>query len=59
MLRRLLGKVDDKGFGRALAGLQSDWQWECAARHAERVEDTVLYSGKHWWLLNDGALATQ
>jgi len=36
MLRRLLGKVDDGRFGRALAGMQAGWQWECAARHAER-----------------------
>jgi len=51
MLRRMLGKVDDGRFGRALAGLQAGWQWECAARHAERVEGIVQYSGKQYMVV--------
>jgi hypothetical protein len=48
MLRRLLGKVDDGRFGRALAGLQAGWQWECEVRRGERLEGLVLYSGKRY-----------
>jgi hypothetical protein len=48
MLRRLLGKVDDGRYGRALAGLQAGWQWECEARSAERVAGLVLYDGKRY-----------
>jgi uncharacterized Zn finger protein len=48
MLRRLLGKVDDGRLGRALAGLQAGWQWECEVRRAERVEGLVLYGDKRY-----------
>jgi len=51
MLRRLLGRVDDGRFGRALAGLQSGWQWECESRSAERVEGVVQYSGKQYMVV--------
>jgi uncharacterized Zn finger protein len=48
MLRRLLGKVDDGRFGRALAGLQAGWQWECRVRNAERVAGFVRYGHKQY-----------
>ncbi|SFR17338.1 SWIM zinc finger family protein [Desulfoscipio geothermicus] len=48
MLRRLLGKVEDGRFGRALAGIQAGWQWECVVRCTERVEGLVLYGDKRY-----------
>ncbi|MFA7468133.1 MAG: SWIM zinc finger family protein [Desulfotomaculaceae bacterium] len=51
MIRRLLGKVDDGRFGRALVGLQAGWQWECEERHAERVEGTVHYGSKQYMVV--------
>jgi hypothetical protein len=51
MLRRLLGKVDDGRFGRALAGLQAGWQWQCKERKAEYVEGFVLYGGKQYMVV--------
>jgi len=51
MLRRLLGKVDDGRFGRALVGLQTGWQWECKERHVRRVEGTVHYGSKHYMVV--------
>ena len=48
MLRRLLGKVEDGRYGRALAGLQAGWQWECEVRRGERVVGLVLYDSKRY-----------
>ena len=31
-MRKLLGRVDDGRFGRAVAGLQAGWQWELGER---------------------------
>jgi len=42
MLRRLLGKVDDGRFGRALAGMQAGWRWECDRRVYSTGEDRQL-----------------
>lgn len=33
MLRKVLNKVEDGRFGRALAGMQAGWQWDCKERH--------------------------
>ncbi|WP_027365049.1 SWIM zinc finger family protein [Desulfotruncus alcoholivorax] len=41
MLRRLLGRIEDGRFGRALAGMQAGWQWECKNREAGLVEGFV------------------
>ncbi|TYO92806.1 hypothetical protein LX24_02813 [Desulfallas thermosapovorans DSM 6562] len=46
MLRRLLGKVDDGRFGRALAGIQVGWQWDCKERKAGYVEGYVKHGSK-------------
>jgi len=54
MLRRLLGKVEDGRFGRALAGLQTGWQWECVVRRTERVEGLVLYDNKRYRISGTG-----
>ncbi|WP_066633305.1 hypothetical protein [Desulfolucanica intricata] len=51
MLRRLLGKVDDGRFGRALAGMQADWQWQCKERRAEYVEGFVRYGSKQYMVV--------
>jgi len=48
MLRRLLDRVEAGRFGRALAGLQAGWQWECVVRRADRVEGLVLYGSKRY-----------
>ncbi|AGL03487.1 SWIM zinc finger family protein [Desulfoscipio gibsoniae] len=48
MLRRLLGKVESGRYGRALAGLQAGWQWECEVRREERFEGLVLYGSKRY-----------
>jgi len=46
MLRKLLGKVDDGRFGRALAGMQAGWQWDCKTRQSGRVEGFVRDGSK-------------
>ncbi|KAF1086169.1 hypothetical protein SPSYN_00910 [Sporotomaculum syntrophicum] len=51
MLRRLLGKVDDGRFGRALAGLQAGWQWQCEVRQEGLVEGFVLHGSKRYMLV--------
>ncbi len=51
MLRRLLGKVDDGRFGRALAGIQAGWQWECKERKAECVERYVKHGNKQYMVV--------
>lgn len=51
MLRRLLGKVDDGRFVRALAGMQAGWQWDCKERNAERVEGFVKYGSKKYMVV--------
>ncbi|MFA7466924.1 MAG: SWIM zinc finger family protein [Desulfotomaculaceae bacterium] len=51
MLRRLLGRVDDGRFGRALAGLQAGWQWECMVRQVGQVEGFVRYGSKDFMVV--------
>lgn len=57
MLRRVLDKVEDGRFSRALAGLQAGWQWEPDARVFSDAGDVrqvltvhgfVTYSGKRY-----------
>ncbi|KAF1084966.1 hypothetical protein SPSYN_01102 [Sporotomaculum syntrophicum] len=47
MLRRLLSKVDNGRFGRALAG----WQWECKERHDGLVEGYVEHGSKRYMVI--------
>jgi uncharacterized Zn finger protein len=60
MLRKVLGKVDDGRFGRALAGMQAGWQWGCRVRAQHGVQGTVQYQGKSYdvSLQHDGRLIT-
>ena len=46
MLRKVLGKVDDGRFSRALAGMQAGWQWYCGERREHMLEGVVSYDGK-------------
>ncbi|MBO8138232.1 MAG: SWIM zinc finger family protein [Desulfotomaculum sp.] len=46
MLRKILGKIADGRFGRALAGLQAGWQWDCRERKEALLQGTVRYDGK-------------
>ncbi len=51
MLRRLLGKVDDGRFGRALAGLKAGWQWQCEVRQDGLVEGYVQHGSKKYMVV--------
>jgi hypothetical protein len=51
MLRRLLGKVDDGRFGRALAGIQVGWQWDCDTRQDELIEGYVKHGSKKYMVV--------
>ncbi|KAF1086185.1 hypothetical protein SPSYN_00926 [Sporotomaculum syntrophicum] len=51
MLRKLLGKVDDGRFGRALAGLQAGWQWQCEERQDGLVEGYVKHGSKQYMVV--------
>ncbi len=51
MLRKLLGKVDDGRFGRAVAGMQAGWQWECRERHEGWVVGFVRYGRKEFYVV--------
>lgn len=51
MLRRLLGKVDDGRFGRALAGMQAGWQWDCDTRQDELIEGYVKHGSKKYMVV--------
>ena len=51
MLRRLLGKVDDGRFGRALAGMQAGWQWQCDVRQDGLVEGYVKHGSKQYMVV--------
>ncbi|MFA7468265.1 MAG: SWIM zinc finger family protein [Desulfotomaculaceae bacterium] len=51
MLRKLLGRVNDGRFGRALAGMQAGWQWECKQRQAGLVEGFVRYGSKNFMVV--------
>lgn len=46
MLRKVLNKVENGRFGRALAGLQVGWQWHCSVMVQNTVQGTVRYQGK-------------
>jgi uncharacterized Zn finger protein len=47
-MRKLLGRVDDGRFGRALAGMQAGWQWELGERGEGHVYGAVRYGKKEY-----------
>jgi uncharacterized Zn finger protein len=47
-MRKLLAKVEDGRFGRALAGFAAGWQWECRVRREGEVQGFVRYGGKEY-----------
>ncbi|WP_027365082.1 SWIM zinc finger family protein [Desulfotruncus alcoholivorax] len=51
MLRKLLGRVDDGRFGRALAGMQAGWKWKCRMRQAGLVEGFVRHGSKEYMVV--------
>ena len=55
-MRKLLGRVDDGRFGRAVAGLQADWQWVVDERgEGQQVRGMcVMVIRSMWWLLSRG-----
>ncbi|MDO7787886.1 SWIM zinc finger family protein [Desulforamulus aquiferis] len=52
MLRKLLGKVEDGRFCRAMAGLQAGWEFEVRSRKFAKtgveIDGFVKYSGKKY-----------
>jgi len=51
MLRKVLSKVENGRFGRALAGMQAGWQWECKGRYKGWVAEFVRYSRKEYYVV--------
>ena len=47
-MRKLLGRVDDGRFSRAVAGLQAGWQWVMDERSEGHVRGSVRYGGKEY-----------
>jgi uncharacterized Zn finger protein len=47
-MRKLLGRVDDGRFGRAVAGLQAGWQWVLGERGEGHVRGAVRYGKKEY-----------
>ncbi|SHE54865.1 SWIM zinc finger [Desulfofundulus australicus DSM 11792] len=56
-MRKLLAKVEDGRFGRALAGFVAGWQWECKVRREGEVHGLIRYSGKEYRVVIAGRRA--